>query len=219
MVWRWPSVHLGQLAPTILPQCRLVSNPRCAGLSLSVAFRSVGFSLSLCVSRPFFLSLCVSHPLSLSQCLALLTLPRGFLFLLTLSRGCFFLFTLPTLSLCPSLPTVSASSYPLPACWLLSGISPFAWRRAQRRVEEPHIVPRYWVGLPEERFLRQPYEISSACQPHMQAVSISAHRGRHRSVALGSGGLPPIGTDANCQHSWVATEFTCLSEPESSGSS
>ena len=32
--------------------------------------------------------------------------------------------------------------------------------------------------------MEQPYEISSARQPHMQAVSISAHRGRHRSVAL-----------------------------------
>ena len=52
MLWPWPSVDLGQLAPTTLPQCRLVSNPCYAGLSLSLylAFRSVGFSLSLCVS-------------------------------------------------------------------------------------------------------------------------------------------------------------------------
>ena len=26
VLWPWPSVHLGQLAPTTLPQCRLVSN-------------------------------------------------------------------------------------------------------------------------------------------------------------------------------------------------
>ena len=32
MLWPWPSVHLGQLAPTTLPQCRLVSNPCSAGL-------------------------------------------------------------------------------------------------------------------------------------------------------------------------------------------
>ena len=30
VLWPWPSVHLGQLAPTTLPQCRLVSNPRSA---------------------------------------------------------------------------------------------------------------------------------------------------------------------------------------------
>ena len=32
VLWPWPSVHLGQLAPTTLPQCRLVSNPCSAGL-------------------------------------------------------------------------------------------------------------------------------------------------------------------------------------------
>ena len=86
MLWPRPSVHLGQLAPTTLPQCRLVSNPRSAGLSLSLslslAFRSVGFSLSLSVSPTLSLSVCLAPPLS--QCLALFTLPRGFLCLLTL---------------------------------------------------------------------------------------------------------------------------------------
>ena len=57
----WLSVHLGQLAPTTLPQCRLVSNSHSAGLSLSLAFCSVGLSLSLCVSPS--LSLSVSRPL------------------------------------------------------------------------------------------------------------------------------------------------------------
>ena len=115
VLWPWSFVHLGQLAPTTLPKCRLVSNPRSAGLSLSLAFRSVGFSLSLCVSPTLSLSVCLA--LSLSRCLALFTLPQGFLFLLTLPRGCFFLCTLPALSLCPSLPRVSASSYP-PPCLL-----------------------------------------------------------------------------------------------------
>ena len=39
----WLSVHLGQLAPTTLPQCQLVSNSRSAGLSLSLR---VSLSLS-----------------------------------------------------------------------------------------------------------------------------------------------------------------------------
>ena len=160
----WLSVHLGQLAPTTLPQCRFVSNSRSAGLSLSL--------------WPF------ASRASLSACLALFTLPRGFIFLLTLPRGFFSLLTLPTLSLCPSLPRVSASSYPPSACWLISSISPFAWRCAQQRVREPHSVPRYRVRLPEECFVKQPYEMSSARQPHVQAVSIPTHRGWHRSVAL-----------------------------------
>ena len=73
----------------------------------------MGFSLSLCVSPT--LSLCAA--LFVSQRLALFTLPRGVLFLLTLPKGFSFLLTLPTLSLCPSLPSVSASSYP-PLCLL-----------------------------------------------------------------------------------------------------
>ena len=35
MLWPWPSVHQGQLAPTTLPQCRLVSNPCPADLALA----------------------------------------------------------------------------------------------------------------------------------------------------------------------------------------
>ena len=31
VLWPWPSLHLGQLAPTTLPQCRLVSNPSSDG--------------------------------------------------------------------------------------------------------------------------------------------------------------------------------------------
>ena len=34
VLWPCPPVHLGQLAPTTLPQCRLLSNPRSAGLFL-----------------------------------------------------------------------------------------------------------------------------------------------------------------------------------------
>ena len=35
VLWPWPSVHRGELAPTTLPQCRLVSNPCPAGLALA----------------------------------------------------------------------------------------------------------------------------------------------------------------------------------------
>ena len=58
------AVHLGQLAPTTLPQCRLVSNSRSAGLSLSLWPFALWASLSLCVSPS--LSPCVS-PSSPSQ--------------------------------------------------------------------------------------------------------------------------------------------------------
>ena len=55
---------LGQLAPTTLPQCWLVSNSRSAGLSLPLAICSVGLSLSfcvcVCVSRPLCVCVCVS---------------------------------------------------------------------------------------------------------------------------------------------------------------
>ena len=63
-------------------------------------------------------------------------------------------------------------------------VSSFAWGCAQQRVEEPHSVPGYRVRLPEERSLEQPQEVRSACQPHMHAISNSAHRGGHRSVSL-----------------------------------
>ena len=62
-----------------------------------------------------------------------------------------------------------------PVCHPLSCISPFAWGCAQQRVEEPHSVPGYRVRLPEERSLEQPQEVRSARQPHMHAVSSSAH--------------------------------------------
>ena len=124
VLWHWPSVHLVQLAPTTLPQCRLVSNPRSAGLFLSGV--SLCALLSVCVCLAHSLSLCLA--LSLSQCLALLTLPRGFLFLFTLPRGFFFLFTLPTRSLYPSLPSVSASCY-TPPC-LLAPVRHIAVRMA-----------------------------------------------------------------------------------------
>ena len=61
MVWPWPPVHLGQLAPTSLPQCRLVSNPCSAGLSLS------GPSLCASLHPTLSLSLSVTRPLSLSR--------------------------------------------------------------------------------------------------------------------------------------------------------
>ena len=52
MIVRWLPIHLGQLAPTTLPQCRLVSNARSAGLSLSRSLSLSGLppslSLSLC---------------------------------------------------------------------------------------------------------------------------------------------------------------------------
>ena len=53
----WPFVHLGQLAPTTLPHCRLVSNPRSARLSL---FPSLSLSgLLLCGLLSLSLSLSV----------------------------------------------------------------------------------------------------------------------------------------------------------------
>ena len=52
MIVRWLPIHLGQLAPTTLPQLRLVSNARSAGLSLS----GLPPSLSLSVSRSLSLS-------------------------------------------------------------------------------------------------------------------------------------------------------------------
>ena len=74
---------------------------------------------------------------------------------------------------------LSASLAPIcptpPACHPLSCISPFAWGCAQQRVEEPHSVPGYRVRLPEERSLEQRQEVRSARQPHMHAVSSSAH--------------------------------------------
>ena len=76
-------------------------------------------------------------------------------------------------------------SFPLPpVCHPLSCVSPFTWGCAQQRVEEPHSVSGYRVRLPEERSLEQPQEVRSARQPHMHAVSSSAHRGGHHSVAL-----------------------------------
>ena len=35
VLWPWPSIHWGQLSPTTLPQCRLVSHPCSAGLALA----------------------------------------------------------------------------------------------------------------------------------------------------------------------------------------
>ena len=49
VLWPWPSVHVGQLAPTTLPQCRLVSNPCSAGLSLSLWPFALWASLSFSV--------------------------------------------------------------------------------------------------------------------------------------------------------------------------
>ena len=185
MLWPWPSVHPGQLAPTTLPQCRLVSNPRSAGLSLSLslAFCSVGFSLPLC--RAHSISLYASPSLSLSVCVSPSSPSHGVFSFSSPSPGGFSSFSPspPFLSV-PLSPESQPRLTPLSACWLLSGISPFAWRCAQQRVEETYNVPHYHVRLHEERFLKQPYEISSARQPHVQAVSIFAHRGRHRSVAL-----------------------------------
>ena len=111
VLWPWPSVHMGQLAPTTLSQCQLVSNPCSAGLSLSLAFRCVGFSLCLCVSPTLFLY--VSSPPSLSVFRPVHP-PTGFSLSPHPPQGCFFLFTLPTLPLCPSLPSVCATCYPTP---------------------------------------------------------------------------------------------------------
>ena len=129
VLWPWPSVHLGQLAPTTLPQCRLVSNPCSAGLSLSLslAFRSVGFALflyasptpSLSVSRPvspslsLSLSLFVPRPLPLPLCLTLplsLCLPLSLSVSRCLSPSSPFLF-LPLLTLPRGFSCASASSY------------------------------------------------------------------------------------------------------------
>ena len=102
VLWPWPSVHLGQLAPTTLPQCRLVSNPCSAGLSLSLSLWPFALwaSLSFSAPCPLPLPLCLSLPLSL--CLAL-SLP---------SRPFFF-------SLSPPSPGGFFVSLPLtPPCWL-----------------------------------------------------------------------------------------------------
>ena len=149
VLWPWPSVHLGQLAPTTLPQCRVVSNPCSAGLSLSLslAFRSVGFALFLCASPTSSTS--VSRPPSLSVSPSLSPRVSLSLSLLALSfspsphppQGLF---------LCLCLILHPPAGYPL------SGISPFAWRCAQQRVEEPYSVSGYRVCLPEERSLEQP---------------------------------------------------------------
>ena len=144
----WPSVHLGQVAPTTLPQCRLVSNPRFAGLSLSLslAFCSAGFSLSVCVSPS--LSLCVPRPLSLCVCVCVprpLHPPKGFSLSPHPPRGFFFLSPSPRFLSVPLSPESLPRLTPLSACRLISGISSFAWRCAQQRVEEPYSVPRYRV--------------------------------------------------------------------------
>ena len=153
----WLTGCLGQLAPTTLLQCRLVSNlSLCGPLSLS--------NLSLCGP----LSLCVSSssPSQGGVCLSLhpregvslpLHPPHRFL------SVPLFPVSLPRLTPPPS------------ACPCNSGVPPFARRRAQQRVEEPHSVPCDRVCLPEECFLEQPYQISSTRQPHVQAISIPTH--------------------------------------------
>ena len=189
MLWPWPPVHLGQLAPTSLPQCRLVPNPCSAGLSLS--------GPSLCASLPPTLSLSLLHkggfgmfrgslsppgfePSSTKQkrCVVPSVLRRdAFFALLHCSADLFCsLFVSPSLSLCvclalsfPPRPSFAPSPHPPqgcflclcrilhpPACCPLSRISPFAWRCAQQRVEEPYSVSGYRVRLPEERSLEQP---------------------------------------------------------------
>ena len=141
----WLSGRLGQLAPTTLPQRRLASN------------RSLCGPLSLCVSS--------SSP------------SQGGLSYSAPSQGGFSSSSpSPQLSLCPSLPCVSTSSNPPPsACRYNSGVPPFTRRRAQQRVKESHSVPCDRVCLPEECFLKQPYQISSTRQPHVQAVSIPTY--------------------------------------------
>ena len=196
---RWLPVHLGQLAPTTLPQCRLVSNTRSAGLSLPLSF-SLFLSLSLAFF-PLSLSLCdpLCDPLSLSlshkggfgmfggslsppgfepsstrkkRCAIPTELRRDAFCAVALTCSALYLY-LP-LSLCvsrslsPSSSSAPSSQPPQgfflclcrllhpPACCPLSGISPFARRCAQQRVEEPHGVSGYRVCLPEERSLEQP---------------------------------------------------------------
>ena len=75
MIVHWLPIHLGQLAPTTLPQCRLVSNARSAGLSLSLSLSLSGLppSLSLCVP----LSLSLSRIKGVSGCSVGLYPPRG----------------------------------------------------------------------------------------------------------------------------------------------
>ena len=77
VLWPWPSVHLGQLAPTSLPQCRLVSNPCSAGLSLSLALRSVLLFLPLSLSLRDPPSLSLSRIKGVSGCSVGLYPPRG----------------------------------------------------------------------------------------------------------------------------------------------
>ena len=113
---------------------------------------------------------------SFSLCFFLFTLPRGFVLLFALPRGFLFLFALPTgfsvslssLCLCLVFPPPSA-------CPCNSGIPPFARRRAQQRIEEPYSVPCDRICPPEECFLKQPYQVSSTRQSHVQAVSIPTH--------------------------------------------
>ena len=148
VLWPWPSVHLGQLTPTTLPQCRFVSNPCSSGLRLSLLPFAPWASLSFSGPRPVPLSLCLALllslclPLSFSLCLPLSLPLRPFSFSLSAPSPGVFLVSLPHLT--------------PPARWFLLGISPFPWRCAQQRVEEPYSFSRYRVCLLEERSLEQP---------------------------------------------------------------
>ena len=95
----------------------------------------------LLCSADLFRSLSVFPSLSLSVCRSLSPSSPLLCSLSSPSPGVF-------LCLCCSL-------HP-PACCPLPGISPFARRCAQQRVEEPHGVSGYRVCLPEERSLEQP---------------------------------------------------------------
>ena len=132
MIVRWLPIRLGQLAPTDLPQCRLVSNARSAGLSLSLAFLPP--SLSVCLSGGFgmfgvSLSPPGFEPSSMTQkrCVVPTVLRRDAFCSLALTCSALYpcirsLSVSPSLSLCVSL-SVSLS-LPLLAPLLLPLLTP-----------------------------------------------------------------------------------------------
>ena len=202
----WRPIHPGQLEPTTLPLRRLAPVSCSVGLSPTLSLSlspalSPALSLALLLSVPFplrpTLSLSplrsfptASHSLSLSLSLShkrgfrdvrCISIPPGVRTILYRTEEARLIHWATTIGyLHHLLQSVLLS----PACHPLSCISPFAWGCARQRVEEPHSVPGYRVRLPEERSLEQPQEVRSARQPHMHAVSSSAHRGGHRSVSL-----------------------------------
>ena len=192
-VLSWRPIHPGQLEPTTLPLRRLAPVSCSEGLSPTLSLPiSLALSCSLSPVAPLCSFPTVLYPLSLSFSLSLpLAQKKGVRVVRCISippRVRTILYGTEEVWCIHWATTIGYLHHALqsfsPACHPLSCVSSFAWGCAQQRVEEPHSVPGYRVRLPEERSLEQPQEVRSACQPHMHAISSSAHRGGHRSVSL-----------------------------------